>query len=507
MPDDQQELRRINWGEVFPFTQLFRSFRLAVHPSKLLLALVALLLTYSVGRVMDKMWPKTVIACAATSSDIKALGTILNAPETRSEVRMYIDLRGGCAFCTWHKQAAEACKSCKNTQKKAECMPGKGIFATLMDHQIATFRQGLTSLLSLNFGLASRTPTGLKAAIVDGLGGVVWFYFAHWFYATVFTVIAMLIWSLLGGAICRIAALQAARDEKIPIRQAIKFSGRKLFSFFTAPLIPVVLVAVIGVVIFLGGLFAAIPYVGELFAGVFWPLAMFGGFIMVLVMIGGVSGFMLMFPTIAVEGSDSFDALSRSFSYVYSKPWRTSFYVLVSSIYGSICYLFVRLFAHMMLNATHKAVGLGMNVDGSAYDVKIGKLDAIWSHTSLLELDRFWGHFAPHQLNGSEKLACLLIAFWTFIVVGFVASFVISFFFSSSTLIYYLLRREVDATDLEDVYLEEYEEEELGAKPAAAPASAPAAPPAEASAPPAAPPPQPEPPAGGCEGGCGASGG
>ena len=38
---------------------------------------------------------------------------------------------------------------------------------------------------------------------------------------------------------------------------------------------------------------------------------------------GTVGGFGLMYPTVAVEGSDSFDAISRSFSYVFARPWRS----------------------------------------------------------------------------------------------------------------------------------------------------------------------------------------
>ncbi len=474
MPDDQQELRRINWGEAFPFTHLFRSFRLAVHPSKLLLVLVAVLLTYCLGNVMDAIWPKAIVLTVSERPMSTLVPGLMPSRMETTEVQAFIDCRGGKKFCQWRSDTRKLAEACSKTKpsKEGPQATERGIFRTLFAHERSAFHSAVRALLTLNFGMNTVPPSGLKNALVNAMGGIVWFYCAHWFYAVVFTVIALLIWSLFGGAVCRIAALHAARDEKIAIKQALRFSGRKLFSFFSAPLIPIALVCVIGAVVFLGGLFCAIPYLGEIVAGLLWPLALFGGFIMVLVMVGAVGGFMLMFPTVAVEGSDSFDALSRSFSYVYSKPWRTSFYVLVSGIYGSICYLFVRLFAHLVLNATHMAAGLGMNVDGSGKNAAVGKLDAIWQRTAILEPGRFFGEFGlgTGTLNGSETFAAFFIAVWTFIVVGLVASFVISFFFSSSTLIYYLLRREVDATDIEDVYLEEYEEETLA--PAAAPTPA-----------------------------------
>src|SRR6476660_6611759 len=56
MADEPQQIRGINWRETFPFTHLFRAFRIAVHPSKLMLGLIALLALYAGGRVLDGIW-------------------------------------------------------------------------------------------------------------------------------------------------------------------------------------------------------------------------------------------------------------------------------------------------------------------------------------------------------------------------------------------------------------------------------------------------------------------
>ena len=44
----------------------------------------------------------------------------------------------------------------------------------------------------------------------------------------------------------------------------------------------------------------------------------------------------------------SFDAVSRGFSYVYSRPWHYLWYQLVTTVYGYICIGFVILFAIML---------------------------------------------------------------------------------------------------------------------------------------------------------------
>ena len=79
---------------------------------------------------------------------------------------------------------------------------------------------------------------------------------------------------------------------------------------------------------------------------------------MTLVCSGTVGGFNLMYPTVAVEGSDSFDAISRSFSYVFARPWRMLWYTVVAVVYGALCYLFVRYFIYVMLAVTHFFVWL-----------------------------------------------------------------------------------------------------------------------------------------------------
>src|SRR5687768_1530976 len=56
MADEPQQIRGINWRETFPFTHLFRAFRIAVHPSKLMLGLIALLSLYAGGRLLDGLW-------------------------------------------------------------------------------------------------------------------------------------------------------------------------------------------------------------------------------------------------------------------------------------------------------------------------------------------------------------------------------------------------------------------------------------------------------------------
>ena len=53
------------------------------------------------------------------------------------------------------------------------------------------------------------------------------------------------VWAVFGGAITRIATVQVARQEKIGLMEALRFTARKYLSYLSAPLFPLVLVAVL----------------------------------------------------------------------------------------------------------------------------------------------------------------------------------------------------------------------------------------------------------------------
>src|SRR5262249_13117400 len=77
----------------------------------------------------------------------------------------------------------------------------------------------------------------------------------------------LLVWSLCGGAITRIAAVQLARGEKIGVFEALRFTGRRFLSYAIAPLFVLgfcfVLTAIMAIIYFIG----LIPVVGDVVTG------------------------------------------------------------------------------------------------------------------------------------------------------------------------------------------------------------------------------------------------
>lgn len=552
MPEQPAELQRINWSACFPFTLLFRTFKMALHPSKLGLALAALILLGALGYGLDYLWRLTGRSLPVTD-EVHAFWQTPDLNNWRARVlaerpevvkgiysREGLNLpqeiakdlesqnRAGAAVRRalkdfrrqgWAKlyeselkpedRAALAARLNEEYRTMDDLRP-RGVFASFLGYEVSAIRRFIESVATLNLTgqlgnvLTARRESGAPAdwetvrienTNVGALGslflmarGVQWLIWEHPWYALLFGLGKLAIFAFFGGAISRMAAMNFARDERIPFRSALGFARRKFVSFLTAPLLPIGLILAAGLFLFLGGLIiGSIPYIGGFLAGLGMIFALLAGAVMALVLIGLLAGGSLMWPTIAVEGSDSFDAMSRSYSYVFSRPWKAAFYALVASIYGAITYLFLWFFVWLLFRLARFFVGLGMiwtdrpgtgSPDGT-------RIDVLWPMPGFDTFMRAPPAFGP--LYWDDTWGYGLTMFWVGLTVLLLCSFLVSFYLCASTIIYYLLRRDVDATDLEDVYSEEGPEEELvpgtTTAPEAAPAPAAASP--EAGEPPA----------------------
>lgn len=643
MSDEQHELRRVNWKELFPWTNIFKSFRMAIQPSKLALAAATVILVALLGWAMDRV-SYGIFGTTVAESEIPqyaagspaafrafregfeqgrvgaAEGLWADSLEQRVRLTKYRAKLGDAAgephfmgaFDTianvekiedkrppaeeMRKKAdssvsdalAEAKKSFGSevdrierilgkvddskdpngawkriendklddagkvkarenlakaidsawralTQRKIEfdrgvlAVRGRAVFDSLVDFESQCVARGLQAAASGNIGgglmayrqmlqnraenlqvEATAQPVG---AVVLGqaespgflyytlmaLSGLGWFFCQHWLFAILFLAGALAIWALLGGAMHRMSALQFARDEKLSAPAALKFALGKFLSFYTAPLIPLGIVLVIGLFMIVGGLMLSVPVL-DIIMSILMPLAILCGLLAAFLLLGLIGGGSLMYPTIAVESSDSFDAISRSYSYVFAKPWRAAWYMLVALVYGAITYLFVRLFAYLALAVSHFFVGVGTIGGGQRLSPTADKLDVLWPRPTFDNLLPGGPWAEPGAAMTTWESIC---AFFIWITVAIVAAvvigFLLSFLSSASTVIYFLLRREVDATDLDDIYFEEQPEEaepaagataipvETSPAPAAAAPEAPAAETPPAPAPPAAP--------------------
>ncbi len=394
----------------FLFPKIFQTFRMAIQPSKLIIAFASLAVICLSGWIMD--FSRTVITAPKTQGGTTELQVYITNPDKlKSHIETY-------------KEHGER----------------RGVFSTLWHFGSERFHGALKSLFAFDL-------PGVAKNIAEGFKSLIWALRYHYIYSIIFFIITLAVISLGGGGLCRIAALQLARNEKPGVTEALRFSANRFLSFFTVPLTPVGIIIFIGLFIFLLGLIGNIPRAGELIIGIFMFPTLVAGALIAIILIGTVAGFNLMFPAIVYDGSDCFDAISCSFHYVYSKPWRMSFYTAIAVVYGAICYTFVRFFAFLLLWGARWFLQLGVWVNNSGKQVN--KLAAIWPEPSFIGLR---GALTWATVNWSESFAAFLIYLVLLIVVGLLISFVISFYFSANTIIYALMRNRVDNTALQDIY-------------------------------------------------------
>lgn len=391
----------IQWRDLFLFTRIFRAFRLAIRPSKMLLALTAILLMYAGGRTLDAFWPQDAVDRGyVVRTGFPVVPGVVHAP-----------------------------------------------FASLLQAQLTNFSTITSRVLDMSWGY----PSGVPKAVGDfAVGTPIEFWRGNKVFFTLLYGWFLAVWALCGGALCRIAAVHVARDEVISPVRAMRFSFHAMPSFVAAPLIPLLMVVGVGVIISVLGSVLYIPYAGPILGGLLLIVPLILGIVMTILVIGAVAGSGLMYPTIAVEGSDAFDAVSRALSHVFAAPWRLLFYTAVAVVYGTLTYFFVRLCAYVVLVMVN--FFMGWFVTGGSLET----YQAMWPTPGFDRLA-----FPPQwsSLDVPAKVGAGVISFWIYLVIATVGAYVISFYFCASTIIYMLMRLKVDATELSAVYLEPVEED------------------------------------------------
>jgi hypothetical protein len=312
-------------------------------------------------------------------------------------------------------------------------------------------------------------------------------------YTVIALLLFMIIWSYFGGAIARSAACEIAREgERIESSKAIKYAGQRFWSFFGAPLICVLGFLFFFVVTYAAGLIFRVldfMYIGAPLAAILIPLAILGGFVMALIAIGTLCGFPLFLPAVAVEGTDAFDAFSRGFSYIYSRPWHYLWYQIITVGYGYVCIAFVLLFTVFMTHMGLCAGATGFDtIQGASKEKDFQRINGWawsyvmserhreqtfdWSPSGIARTPRPYGRLMnvaaniakPEYLplpgtgeNGrtTHSIAAVIVLAWLIVVMGLAYSFGISYLISQQTMIYFILRKKVDEIEIKEIFFEE----------------------------------------------------
>jgi hypothetical protein len=310
-------------------------------------------------------------------------------------------------------------------------------------------------------------------------------------------------WALFGGAITRMAAVELAGKDSVTIRESIQFVLKRYVSYLLAPLVPLILVAVLVFICFAFGLLHSIPILGDIVvSGIGWPIMILVGLGMALLLVGLI-GYPLMYPTISTEGSDTLDALTRSYNYVFTAPWNYIGYSALTVLYGAIVVFFVGFMGSLTVYLGKWGVSSTILFSGRSPEFLFVHAPTSFGWKQLLLADSPGGEYAAvedelvslrHKRDGQElkqltdpntpfgnrksiadknyqnwwdsfylwnKIGAVMVWFWITLLLLMILGFGYSFFWTSSTMIYLLMRKKVDEMDLDEIYLEEPEEDDI----------------------------------------------
>jgi len=224
---------------------------------------------------------------------------------------------------------------------------------------------------------------------------------------------AMLVWAIFGGAIARMHAVRFARDESVSPGVAVRFLSRLWSSYLYGPLLPMLGVGGLSLIgMSVGALDAWLGGGrGSWLSALGW-LPVLASLVMAMLLIVLAASWPLMVAAISVEGSDGFDGLSRAFGYVMNRLW--SYVCLVGLAFGLGVLLtsLLSLFFHFSLRLAEWSIG---------------------------------GHGELHETRQFEN--------WYAFVNFLDLAVLVSYFWSATTVIYFLLRQSDDGTPLDQVYI------------------------------------------------------
>jgi hypothetical protein len=214
---------------------------------------------------------------------------------------------------------------------------------------------------------------------------------------------------------------------------------------------------------------------------------------MSILLLGAMVGWPLMWATVSVEGTDAFDALSRSYAYTYQRPLRLLWYVLVAFVLAAVSMFVVKLFAASAISLGDWSISWGLgdqrmqqivrqNVEPEQPLLAPPLVDPT-SSAPLFEAPPTTDAAAtaapeasatPDSISSNDNTAPLTgpelvpegpgtlisiahnaVTFWKSLLAALTAGYQAGFLFVAAVGVYLLLRKDIDGAEMDEVYVEQ----------------------------------------------------
>jgi hypothetical protein len=421
MPDSASKLREISWTELFPWLMLARSVRIALLARVLVLGAIGLI---------------------ATTIGWKLLGRMYSRSEDPT-----IEL--------WRNEATQWVWE-RNSREFTQVMSSRSA-----DEIFFTAWEGLPEA-PVTIWLYLTRPFRDMFSDVSAQA---------FFFLLLCAVWELAVWGLIGGAITRIAALKFTRDETPGFLAALQHAAKKWPSYSLPAAVALAGAAVFAIQLVVVG---AIMNLGLLafLAALVWPFVLMLGLLMAILLLGALIGWPLMWATVSVEGTDAFDAISRSYAYTYQRPWRLLWYVLFVGILAVVSMFVVKVFAATAIALGDWSIDWGLN---DATMESVVRHDVTPPATPVLPpplADTVAPNpgapvvaqptagepAAPRELSLLFDWARAVIYFWKSLMGALTAGYQAGFLWASAVGVYLLLRQDIDGVQTGDVYVDQDDE-------------------------------------------------
>ena len=398
-------VRRIDWQELTPVVRLLRIFSAATDFRVMFLSVIGVLLTLIAGYLVNvSQSPETLrpneFVIETIDLDDTAAEPVLrpDGPVTKrfSEpvyIEPLIDFQGV------HLQKAEKISFRDTPGKYAWDLANRSVFVPWDVFSKAGFRL---------FSISEQSWKDHGIAL-------------FWFVFLVF------LWTLLGGMICRTVAVRLTIDQAESPGNLWRFMKDRGTGFLSSMTIIVLFIVILVLMVMLAGWLYSIPGVNYV-VGFGFPVVMLFSFLAVLMALGLLVGWPMLFAAVSVDGSDGFDAVSRTYSYVYQRPLHYLFYWTIAGVLGMLGFVIVSIF-----------------VDGVVYlSITMGGFPAQAALPSF-------GHLAIPEATTKLDGPATLVLTWCALAQLLKLAFTFAWFWTTGVAVYLLLRRSVDATPFSEV--------------------------------------------------------
>ena len=424
MSDHYDSVKGVDWREVLPATVLTRAFSVAVSVPVLLLASVGVSLTISGWLIADSLLipdAPTAVLVGATAEDVS---NTMNQGDAFTEDALLQDLDeepGSDSEMSDNASQSGRNMAVQPTDKVVlEPGPIVGLESSPVFERLLT-GEGLGLVGEMHdylFGGESRdldTRTSYAICIVD----LAWL---------------LIVWGFFGAIITRIAVIRIGRGERIGFMEAMADVRKKYISYVMSPLFVLVSCFVLSLPIVLISLLLNFD-LGVILASLLWIVTIVFGIGVAVLLTGFFFGWPLMWPTIsAEEAGDVYEATSRTFAYTFQAPLQYLFYVLVSILIWIPSVILVQNFASL----AEQVIFSGM---------------AVAADESQLIQQYISGEVSLDGQSQAFTIGANIISGLHWFAHLMADSFCVGFFFASFSGIYLLLRRFVDHTPLDEVFV------------------------------------------------------